>query len=145
MFNQNFNPYAVNPYAVQYQPQTIQNIPQNQNIQPQNNQMNTSGIIWVSGFEEANNYIVAPNNAVALWDRSGKAIYLKSADATGLTNVRILDISERKSAQNEELNNKVEFVSLDDFNVLKGNFEDLKSIVENLTNKKTKKEVKTDE
>lgn len=142
-----FNPYQFNPYAVQYQQQNqIQQQPQMQiQNQPQIQQpTNNGGIIWVSGLEEANNFIVAPNNAVPLWDRNGKAIYLKSADATGLCNIKIMDISERKAVENVFDSNK-EFVLVDDFNAFRGEFDDLKSIVDGLIAKKTKKEVKNDE
>ena len=37
-------------------------------------QQSPTGIIWVSGVQEAQLYPVAPNNAVALWENSGKAI-----------------------------------------------------------------------
>lgn len=75
--------------------------PQNypvQNYQPQMTQptnQNATGIIWVSGSQEAQMYPVAPNNAVALWEQSGKVIYLKSADATGKPTMRIFDLVER--------------------------------------------------
>lgn len=67
------------PYYQTYQPY----------YQPQ------SGIIWVGGLAEAQTYPVAPNNAVALWEQSGKAIYLKQADATGRPSIRIFDLVER--------------------------------------------------
>ena len=41
-------------------------------------------------------YPLAPNNAVALWEQSGKVIYLKSADATGRPTMRVYDLVERK-------------------------------------------------
>lgn len=69
-----------------------------QNIQPQVQQQTTptaSGIIWVSGAQEAQMFPVAPNNAVALWEQSGKVIYLKSADATGKPTMRAYDLIER--------------------------------------------------
>ena len=65
---------------------------------PQQAQQPASGILWVSGISEAQMYPVAPNNAVALWDQSGKAVFLKQADATGKPSMRIFDITER--AQN---------------------------------------------
>lgn len=76
-------PYYTPHYQANYQPY-YQNQPQQ------------SGIIWVSGQQEAQMYPVAPNNAVALWEQSGKTIYLKSADATGKPTLRIFELSERK-------------------------------------------------
>ena len=40
-------------------------------------------------------YPVAPNNAVALWEQSGKIIYLKTADATGKPTLKVYDLIER--------------------------------------------------
>ena len=71
---------AVQPQQVPTQPQPIQN---------------QNSIIWVSGLVEAQSYPVAPNYAVALWEQSGKTIYLKSADATGKPSIRIYDLVER--------------------------------------------------
>ena len=79
-----------------YMPQNYQPMaqPQQQIQQPQQTPA-TSGIIWVSGLQEAQMYPLAPNNAVALWEQSGKVIYLKSADATGKPTMRVYDLVER--------------------------------------------------
>lgn len=80
-----------------YQPQMPQVL---QTQQPQIQQPQTSGIIWISGLMEAQAYPIAPNNAVALWEKSGKTIYLKQADATGKPSITIYDLVERtESAQ----------------------------------------------
>ena len=42
-----------------------------------------SGIIWVSSKHKADNYLVAPNSAVALWDANNPVIYLRKADLHG--------------------------------------------------------------
>ena len=75
-----------NPYYTQYQYQPIQN-------QPQQNQQ--TGIIWVTSENEAQSYPVAPNNAVALWDSSKPAVYIKQADASGKPSLKVYDLSER--------------------------------------------------
>lgn len=85
------------PYYPNFQPYP-QNIYQPaQTIQPQNYQVPqaASGIIWVTGLQEAQMYPVAPNNAVALWEQSGKTIYLKSADQTGKPTMRVYELIER--------------------------------------------------
>lgn len=94
--NYNYNPY-VNPYANPYNqqmPAFQQNIPQ-QMPTMQNNTQN-SGFVWVDGIEEANNFYVAPNNAVQLWDKNAPCIYKKSADSTGKPTMQIFDLVERK-------------------------------------------------
>ena len=63
-----------------------------QNISPAVPQ---NSMIWVSGELEAANYPVAPNAAVTLWEQSGKAVYLKSADATGKPTLKVYDLIER--------------------------------------------------
>ena len=72
-----------NYYAPQYQP-------------PQ--QAGNSSIIWVQGEAGAKSYLVAPNNTVQLWDSENQTIYLKSADASGMPSMRILDYTIRSEA-----------------------------------------------
>lgn len=64
---------------------------------PQTPQNTDHGFVWVEGLEEANKWFVAPNSAVQLWDKKDSVIYLKSADATGMQSMRILDYTERDS------------------------------------------------
>ena len=73
----------------QYYPQ-YQQAPQQQN--------NNGGLIWVSGEAGAKAYLVAPNNTVQLWDSENQTIYLKSADASGMPSMRILDYTIRSDA-----------------------------------------------
>lgn len=101
-----YNPYFPVTYSYgNYYPQAYQPVAQQQMVQqPQvqatqvpvaNQNPATSGIIWVSGEQEAQMYPLAPNNAVALWENSGKKIFLKSADATGKPTMRVYDLVER--------------------------------------------------
>lgn len=86
-----------NPYQPYYQP----SFPQQNAIQPSPQQtaaFNQSGIIWVSGLQEAQMYPLAPNAAVALWEKSGTTIYLKQADATGKPTMTVYDLVERSDA-----------------------------------------------
>lgn len=86
---------AYNPFPIGYQPyyqanyQPIQNQPQNQN----------TGIIWVSGVAGAKAYMVAPNTTVQLWDSESQTIFLKSADASGMPSMKILDYTIRENDQ----------------------------------------------
>lgn len=82
---QSYNPYFPTFYQGYQTPQ----------IQQQLQQQQQSGILWVSGATEAQNYPVAPNNAVALWDSSRPAIYLKQADASGKPVLKTYDLVER--------------------------------------------------
>lgn len=71
-------------YQQMYPPvmQTQQQAPQN-------------GLIWVQGEQAAKSYLVAPNSTVQLWDSEEKVIYLKSADASGMPSMKILDYTIR--------------------------------------------------
>lgn len=84
-----------NGFPATYQPiypQYQQPIMQNQNQQ--------SGVIWVQGEAGAKSYLVAPNNTVQLWDSESQTIYLKSADASGMPSMKVLDYTIRDLAKN---------------------------------------------
>lgn len=95
-----YNPYGVYPSGYQQMAQQPQIQQQMQSAQmPVANQAPaTSGIIWVSGLAEAQAFPVVANSAVALWENSGKTIFLKSSDATGKPSLRIYDLVERKES-----------------------------------------------
>ena len=57
-----------------------------------------SGLIWVQGEQAAKSYLVAPNSTVQLWDSEEKVIYLKSADASGMPSMKILDYKIREGS-----------------------------------------------
>lgn len=78
--------------AYNYYPAGYNYYPQYQ----QNNQQ--SGIIWVQGEAGAKSYMVAPNTTVQLWDSESQTIYLKSADASGMPSMRIIDYTIRDNA-----------------------------------------------
>ena len=63
----------------QYQPAPSMQYPapQPQPQQPSGGQ----SIIWVPNEKAANEFIVAPNNAVTLWDMNAPVVYVKKADA----------------------------------------------------------------
>ena len=77
-------------YPVYYQ----QYAPQYQQTAQQN-----GGMIWVSGEAGAKAYLVAPNSTVQLWDSEAQVVYLKSADASGMPSMKILDYTIRDQAQ----------------------------------------------
>lgn len=84
-------PIGYQPSQLYYQPnyQPVQNSPQNQN----------NGIIWVQGIAGAKSYLTAPNTTVQLWDSEAQVIYLKSADASGMPSMKILDYKIRENDQ----------------------------------------------
>lgn len=68
--------------------------PQYQAYQPQVQQQ-TSGPIWIQGEAAAKSYLVAPGTTVALWDSESQTIFLKSADASGMPSMKVLDYTIR--------------------------------------------------
>lgn len=123
-----------NPYMYQQQPQ-----------QPAQN----SGIIWVSGEAGAKAYLVAPNTTVQLWDSESQRIFLKSADASGMPTMKILDYTIRDqtppsapitgvSAQAGDLS---AYATKDEIEALRGQINGIRMQLGKLT----KREGKTDE
>ena len=84
-------------YPQMYQPQYpagMQQTAQNAGNQQQ-------GIIWVQGEAAAKSYLIAPGSTVQLWDSEEKVIYLKSADASGLPSMKVLDYTIRGEEKEE--------------------------------------------
>lgn len=77
----------------QYQPTPQYPAPQ---TQPQ--QSGGQSIIWVPNEKAANEFIVAPNNAVTLWDMNAPVVYVKKADASGKPAMTTYDLVERSTA-----------------------------------------------
>lgn len=92
-----FNNYVPNyqPIYPMYQPNYQQ--PQQPPQQPVQPVQSNSSIIWVQGEAGAKSYLVAPNNTVQLWDSERQTIYLKSADASGMPSMKVLDYTIRES------------------------------------------------
>lgn len=111
-FNYGF-PATYQQMMPQMQPQYQQPQPQPQmpQIQQQNQQ---TGITWVQGEAAAKSYLVAPGSTVQLWDSEEKVIYLKSADASGMPSMKILDYTIR----GEEQKPAVEYATRDELRAL---------------------------
>lgn len=91
----------------------------------------SNGIIWVQGEAGAKSYLVAPNNTVQLWDSESQTIYLKSADASGMPSMKILDYKIRNSEPAQMASPVSEdnrnYVTLSEFNVIKTELTSLKN------------------
>lgn len=99
---------AYGNYPVGYQPayyypqQQYNPLPQQQQqtqASPAQQTQSNSSIIWVQGEAGAKSYLVAPNTTVQLWDSENQVIYLKSADASGMPSMKILDYRIREAVQ----------------------------------------------
>ena len=107
--------------------------------QAQQTQQN-GGRIYVQGEESAKSYLVAPNQSVELWDTESQTIYLKSADATGIPSMRILDYTYRESMpKSKETLDMGAFATKEDVDYLKEELKALKSKLESEEGKESKK------
>ena len=99
-----------NGYPATYQPVYQQPVMQTQSQQ--------NGLIWVQGEQAAKSYLVAPNTTVQLWDSEEKVIYLKSADASGMPSMKILDYTIRGDANSQVAAPATEYATKDDLKAL---------------------------
>ena len=120
-----YNPYF-NPYYGQPMPDNLMQMRQMQQpqmqaqMQPQmQNPIAQGGVQWVNGEQEARNYLIAPNSAVALWDSSAPTVYLKQSDASGKPTLKIYDLVERAETPRTAPQEKgAEFVTRKEFDAL---------------------------
>lgn len=89
----NYFPATYQPYY----PTQSNAYPTQMSVAPTQPTQNT-GIIWVQGEAGAKSYLVAPNNTVPLWDSESQTIYLKSADASGMPSMKVIDYTIRDVA-----------------------------------------------
>ena len=139
-----FTPYGYqNPYYPQPMPDNLmqmrqQQMPMMQTPQAPQNPIAQGGVQWVSGEQEARNWMIAPNAAVTLWDSTAPTVYLKQADASGRPTLKIYDLVERTEAPRTAPQEKgVEFVTRKEFDALAALVSEMKG--------KKRKEEKSDE
>lgn len=119
----NYNPYQFNNPAY-YQPQYYQN------------QQSDNGLIWIQGgLNTAKNYHIAPNTSVPLWDQDEQVIYLKSADASGMATIKILDYTVRDTQP--QIQNDSKYATKDDLAEIKN---EIAKIAESLNSRYTKRD-----
>lgn len=125
-----------NGFPATYQPMYYQ--PQYQVPQVQQPvQQQSNGIIWVQGEAGAKSYLVAPNTTVQLWDSESQTIYLKSADASGMPSMKILDYTIRDlspvnapvGASAHSTANSTEYATKAEFTALQGEIDALKAAI----------------
>lgn len=115
-------------YQQMYYPQ------QTQPSQPQ------TSIIWVQGEAAAKSYPVAPNTSIPLWDSEANVIYVKSADASGMPSMRVIEYTFRDSpTRSPEISSQTGFATKDDISHLEEEINALRSKFERMGNKKEQK------
>lgn len=100
----------------QAQPPFMQN-------QMQPTQQESPPIIWVQGEAGAKAHMVAPGNSAVLWDSENPYIYIKTADASGMPSMRIIEWKERGSTspmQSMTQSPSTQYVTVDEYNKLVG-------------------------
>ena len=134
------NPYYPPPMQDNLMQMRQMQQPQMQSQIPQalQNPVAQSGVQWVSGEQEARNWMIAPNAAVALWDSSAPTVYLKQADASGKPTLKVYDLVERlASAPDAQKAPAAEYVTRKEFDALAALVSEMKD--------KKRKEEKSDE
>lgn len=134
------NPYYPPPMQDNLMQMRQMQQPQMQSQIPQalQNPVAQSGVQWVSGEQEARNWMIAPNAAVALWDSSAPTVYLKQADASGKPTLKVYDLVERLvSAPDAQKAPAAEYVTRKEFDALAALVSEMKG--------KKRKEEKSDE
>ena len=90
---------------------------------PQAQQAQSNNMIWVQGDAGAKSYLVAPNTTVQLWDSEAQVIYLKSADASGMPSMKVLDYTIREAEDFQRktplADKSIEYVTKDEFEALR--------------------------
>ena len=115
-------PATYQPYFPQYQQPNMNQVPQ------QTSQQVSNGLIWIQGIEAAKSYMVAPNTTVALWDSESETVYLKSADASGMPSMRILDYTIRENTPvSRKMGSKTDFATKDDISIIQSQIDEIRA------------------
>lgn len=96
----------------------------------------TQNLIWVQGEAGAKSYLVAPNQTVTLWDTESQTVYLKSADASGMPSMKVLDYTIRGMQEVQTIPPQNGFATKDDLDSLREEFSHLKAKFEEREGKK---------
>lgn len=103
-----------------YYPQ-VNNTPSNQAQQQNGN------LIWVQGEGAAKSYLVAPGCTVALFDNEAQTIYIKSADASGMPTMKVLDYTMREQQTRPIISDSANFATKDDISSIREEIEAIKA------------------
>lgn len=103
-YNNGATPDMLNQFKSPYQPmqmaQQMAQQPIQQNSPPPQIPIITGGLIYVDNEEQAKNYLVAPNNAVPMFDKNKPLMYVKASDGAGMPNFKKYTISEYEENNN---------------------------------------------
>ena len=110
---------------------------QYQQQQPQVPQTN-QGILWVQGEAGAKSYLVAPNTSVLLMDSENSQFYIKTTDQAGMPTLRTFVYQEvtgtpQNAQKQPETNLDDKYVTRQEYNDLRGKYEELYGLLETAT------------
>ena len=110
---------------------------QYQQQQPQVPQTN-QGILWVQGEAGAKSYLVAPNTSVLLMDSEESRFFIKTTDNTGMPTLRTFVYQEvtgapQNTQKQTEENLDDKYVTRQEYNDLRGKYEELYKLLESTT------------
>ena len=128
-----YQPYV--QYVQQYQQPQFQStamVPAAQSNQQQTPVMSQNSIVWINDERDALSYPIAPNNAVALWEISGKRIYVKSADATGKPTIKTYDLVEHVDAEVVDNPKELPYAMKDDLSAVVAALKELSGVVSSI-------------
>lgn len=107
-------------------------------IQQNTAQSQQSGLNWIQGEQSAKSYLVAPNSSVVLFDSESQTIYIKSADASGMPSMKILDYTIRdinKAVPAPITGESVAYATKEDVDGLNEKIKELKIRIDSLRKK----------
>jgi len=141
-----------NGFPATYQqmyPQYQQPMPQQMPAQQPTQQQVNGGVavVQIQGGEAmAKTYLVAPNTTVQLWDVEEQAIYIKSADASGMPSMKILDYTVRGDAKVQDAKPpRTEYATRDEMNALAEDVRELRDEIRGRRRSRLTKEDESDE
>lgn len=109
------------------------------------NQQQNSFVQWVQGINAAKSFPVAPNTSIPLFDSEANVIYIKSADASGMPSIKILDYVVRDTApRTAEISTQSDFATKNDISILEKEISSLKSKFERMSGTADKRKERTD-
>lgn len=111
-----------NNYMQNYPQSYPQSYPQVAQTPAQATDMN-----WVQGEAGAKGYHISPNTTVTLWDSESQTIYVKSANAVGVPTITVLDYTIRSEAPKVSGEQKTNFATVDDVEILKNEIKELRN------------------
>ena len=139
-----YNPYQfgqVNPW--QPQMDRLAQMQAQYQQPPQQQQNVNQGILWVQGEAGAKSYLVAPNTSVLLMDSENSQFYIKTTDQAGMPTLRTFVYQEvtgtpQNAQKQTETNLDDKYVTRQEYNDLRGKYEELYGLLETATNPERK-------